>query len=87
MTNYIKANYNGSQLILTERTARLLNQYEPKGCPFPNYTLLDLLKDLVNMYSWKISTDTTATDFVEMLMKEEAHAAAYGQDIINILEG
>lgn len=86
MTNYIKVNYTGDKLVLLPHTAQLLSQFKPRDCPFPNYSLLDLLNDLVNMYSWKVSKDTEATEFVEMLMKEEAHAAAYGQDIINLLE-
>lgn len=86
MTNYIKVNYTGDQLILIPYTAELLSRFTPKGFPFPNYTLLDLLKDLVRMYSWKISKDTTATDFIEMLMQEDAHAVAYGKEIIDLLE-
>lgn len=86
MTNYIKVNYTGDQLILMPYTAEMLNSFAPKGCPFPNYTLLDLLKDLVQMYSWKISKDTTAADFIEMLMQEDAHAVAYGKEIIDLLE-
>lgn len=86
MTNYIKVNYTGDQLILTSYTAEMLNNFVPKGCPFPNYTLLDLLKDLVQMYSWKISKDTTAADFIEMLMQEDEHAVSYGKEIIDLLE-
>lgn len=85
MINYIKTNYTGDKLILLQSTAEMLNQFEPKGCPFPNYTYLSLVKDLVAMYSWRIDTDTSLIDFITMLMKCEAHAQAYGSDIINIL--
>lgn len=86
MINYIKKNYTGDKLILLKSTAEMLNNFEPKGCPFPNYTYLDLVKDLVYMYSWKIESDTSLIDFISMLMDEEAHAHAYGSDIISILE-
>ena len=86
MTNYIKVNRTGDQLILLSFTAEKLNSFTPEGCPFPNYTLLDLLKDLVQMYSWKISKDTTAADFIEMLMQEDVHAVSYGKEIIDLLE-
>lgn len=86
MTNYIKVNRTGDQLILMSYTAEKLSRITPEGCPFPNYTLLDLLKDLVQMYSWKISKDTTAADFIEMLMQEDAHAVSYGKEIIDLLE-
>lgn len=86
MTNYIKVNRTGDQLILLPHTAEKLNSLTPEGCPFPNYTLLNLLKDLVQMYSWKISKDTTVADFIEMLMQEDAHAVSYGKEIIDLLE-
>ena len=49
MRSYIKASYTGNQLILSRAAAEMLNTFEPKGCPFSNYTLLDLLKDLYEM--------------------------------------
>ena len=84
--NYIQKNYTGDKMIISRAVAEMLNSYTPKGCPFPNYTLLDLLKDMVRMYSWRVEKDTSLSDFVEMLMENEAHLQAYGADILSILD-
>lgn len=86
MRSYIKASYTGNQLILSRAAAEMLNTFEPKGCPFSNYTLLDLLKDLYEMYSWRIQQDMSVMDFIEMLKEFSDKAQAYGDEMILILK-
>lgn len=86
MRNYIKFNYTGHRLILSRAVAEMLENYVPKGCPFKDYTCLDLLKDTFEMYSWRVQEDMSVVDFIKMLMDYDAHMAAYGQDIIGIVE-
>ena len=86
MRSYIKANYTGNQLVLSRAAAEMLSAFEPKGCPFQNYTLLDLLKDLYGMYSWRIQQDTSIVDFIEMLKEFSHKAIVYGDEIILILK-
>lgn len=85
MRNYIKTNYTGDKLILSPAVAEMLNQFTPEGCPFRNYSLLDLLKDMFEMWSWTIDSDTSVVDFCKKISKCDAHMAAYGHDIINII--
>lgn len=54
MNNYIIYGYNGyynTHLSLTAATVEALKKATPAGCPFDNYTLFDLLMDLIKMYS------------------------------------
>lgn len=85
MNNYIKFNYTGHRLILSRAVAEMLESFTPKGCPFKDYTCLDLLKDSFEMYSWRVREDMSVVDFIKMLMDYDAHMAAYGQDIIGII--
>lgn len=88
MTNYIECSISrGATLNITKRAADILRQYTPKGCPFKDYTLLDLMCDLMS-YSWKITTKTMSlTEYIRMLQKENyVHAVAYGDSIIELIE-
>lgn len=86
MRNYIKFNYTGHRLILSRAVAEMLESFTPKGCPFKDYTCLDLLKDTFEMYSWRVQEDMSVVDFIKMLMDYDTHMVAYGQDIIGIVE-
>lgn len=85
----IKRNINGSiRASISIASSEKLNRYTPKGCPFSGYTLLDLLRDFISMYGWKISRGETMSMnvFIRLLQHEGyAHALAYGDDIIGLL--
>ena len=86
----IKRNIDGSiRASISMATAEKLNRYTPKGCPFNGYTLLDLLRDFISAYSWKIARgDTISVNaFIRILQHEGyAHALSYGDDIISLLK-
>lgn len=81
--NYIIHNYKEGKLVLTERTISNLRCVKPVGCPFIEYSLLDLLKDFVAMYSWKISGQRSIKEFISQLIDEGYEKAiVYGNAII-----
>lgn len=88
--NTIEHNINGSvRISISMATVENLSQYTPKGCPFDNYTLWDLLRDFVQAYSWKITRGTTMRikTFIERLQREGYDKAmTYGNDIIKLIE-
>lgn len=86
--NIVKIDFRGNgSCTLSGKTVEALSQYMPKGCPFKNYTLLDLLKDFVIMHSWKFPASLMSTsEFVEKCAKYDIKAEIYGKDMINLLE-
>lgn len=69
--------------------ASTLSSYAPRGCPFVDYTMLDLVKDLIIMYSWKVDRGVTMslTGFMKMLQEEGVtYAVVYGNAVIDIVE-
>lgn len=88
--NTISKNTSGIiKASISRDTAALLNRYTPKGCPFNDYTLLDLLRDFIQAYSWKITRGTTMSIrvFIKHLQCEGYDKAmTYGDDIINLIE-
>lgn len=85
----IKRNIDGSiSASISIVAAEKLSRYTPKDCPFNGYTLLDLLRDFISAYSWKIARGETMSMnvFIRLLQHEGyAHALAYGDDIIGLL--
>ena len=78
------------KISLSQQAAERLNRYTPKGCPHSDYTLLDLLRDFIQAYSWKIERGHTISlsDFIRQLQAENyAHAVIYGEDMMQIIEG
>ena len=88
MMNYIESSIaHGATLHMTRRAAEALKHYEPKNCPFKDYTLFDLVGDLM-CYSWRITDKIISlADYIRMLQKSNyAHAVVYGDDIIKLIE-
>ena len=86
--NIIERNYSGCySMRLSKETVKELNSYKPKGCPFNEYTLLDLLQDWFKAYSWELSDKiTTIENFIKMIQNNgESKALVYGNDMINII--
>ena len=86
--NIIERNYCGCySMKLNKAIATELNSYKPKGCPFNEYTLLDLLQDWFKAYSWELSDKiTTIENFIKMLQNNgESKALVYGNDMITII--
>ena len=88
--NTISRKISGSlSVTVSKQAAERLDSYKPKGCPHSNYTLLDLLRDFIQAYSWKITRGETMSlsDFIQLLQTENyAHAIVYGNDMIQLME-
>ena len=53
--NYIVVTSGGTvRATLTSRVEEILTEFKPKGCPFGNYSMLNLLQDWLGMYAWQL---------------------------------
>ena len=88
--NTISRKISGSlSVTISKQAAERLDSYKPKGCPHSDYTLLDLLRDFIQAYDWKITRGETMSlsDFIRLLQTENyAHALVYGNDMIQLME-
>ena len=88
--NAISRKISGSlSVTISKQAAERLDSYKPKGCPHSDYTLLDLLKDFIQAYDWKITRGQTLSlsDFIRLLQTENySHAVVYGETMMRIIE-
>ena len=88
--NTISRKISGSlSVTISKQTAERLDSYIPKGCPHSDYTLLDLLRDFISAYNWKIERGHTMSlsDFIRQLQAENyANAVIYGEAMMRIIE-
>lgn len=87
MNNYIESKHNKAILHIDKDKAEKLNSITPKGCPFENYTFLDLLKDYVYMYDWCVQGDISIIDFIKLISYKSFNAYIYGKTFIEVMEG
>lgn len=82
--NRIEIDFRGcGKLTLTRKAAETLKSYAPKGCPFSEYTLFDLLLDELEKYSWKFPCFSgTVPDFLALTKEFSAYSQAYADGII-----
>lgn len=69
-TNYIIVDYCGNAHISIDRKIKnLLESVKPKGCPFYDYNMFDLLSDWIKMYSWQLQRNKkiALTDFIKWI--------------------
>ena len=48
-----------------------------KGCPFKDYFAIDLLRDLIQMYSWRMERGRNYSISEFLTLCNDAHAEAY----------
>lgn len=86
--NTITRRINGIDASISNKAAERLSEYVPRGCPFKDYTLLDLLKNLVRMYGYHLEwyQTMTMTEFIWHLIGVDVHAKVYGEAMIQIIE-
>lgn len=85
--NYIMTRYNGrTDLVIAEEVIANLKANKPKGCPFYNYSMWDLLKDWIAMYSWQMPMNKPIKieEFVRTI-EGDGKVALYGEDMIYLL--
>ena len=88
MKNYIVVDFRGNTKVsITQKAMENLETFKPKGCPFEDYSMLDLLKDWVNMYSWQIANrnkQIPLADFIKSI-NGDGKVLLYGESMINLL--
>ena len=88
MENFIIVDFRGSTKVsITQKAMENLKSYRPNGCPFENYSMLDLLKDWVNMYSWQMvqrNKQIPLVDFIKNI-NGDGKVLLYGQTMIDLL--
>lgn len=88
MENCIVCNREKCSVNLDKKVVSILDSMTPKGCPFLDYTMLDLLFDLINMYSWKVPYgEMSITEYIRFLQNDsEIKSVVYGNVFIKVLE-
>lgn len=88
MKNFIIVDFIGNvKVSMTQKAIENLKSYKPKGCPFKNYSMLDLLKDWVNMYSWQIiqrNKQISLVDFIKNI-NGDGKVLLYSKIMIDLL--
>ena len=88
MKNYLVIGHNGKIHVSIEQKAMInLKSCRPEGCPFADYSMFDLLKDWINMYSWQIvqmNKQISLADFVKNI-NGDGKVLLYGQTMIDLL--
>ena len=88
MKNYLVIGHNGKiHVSIEQKTMDNLKSYRPEGCPFDGYSMFDLLKDWINMYSWQIvqmNKQIALSDFIKNI-NGDGKVVLYGQTMIDLL--
>lgn len=86
-TNYIIVDYCGNAHVsIDRRTKKLLEGVKPKGCPFYDYTMFNLLSDWIKMYSWQLQRNKKIplTDFIRWIRTDGKEI--YKESMISLFE-
>ena len=85
--NYIEVNCDGTvHMSISVKAKEDLEKFRPRGCSFSNYSMFDLLKDWVRMYSWQVDSNKQIplVDFVRKIRTDGKYI--YKNAIIQMLE-
>ena len=85
--NYIVVTSDGTvRATLTSRVKEVLTEFRPKGCPFGNYSMLNLLQDWLGMYSWQLPKNKPMS-LVECVERLDTDGTSiYKESIIRLIE-
>lgn len=89
MKNYVMIDYrNRTKGTIQSDIANILKRFEPRGCPFKDYTMLDLLIDWVQMYSWQLdrNREYSLTEFVNTI-HGDGKVIVYAPAMLELLAG
>lgn len=88
MENFIVVDFRGNTKVsITQKAVNNLKKFRPNGCPFENYSMLDLLKDWVNMYSWQMVQRNKQIPLAYFIknINGDGKVLLYGQTMIDLL--
>ncbi len=66
----------------------ILKRFKPRDCPFDGYTMLDLLTDWIQMYSWLLdrNREYSLTEFVNTI-HGDGKVTVYAPAMLELLAG
>lgn len=79
----IRRTHTGTSYRMTQLNYDILSTTTLKGCPFNNYYAIDLLNDLIKMYSWKITPGESLSIENFLNLCSCPHATAYRSIFVN----
>lgn len=85
--NYIIVGFNDvTKINIAKKTKEFLESVKPKGCPFNNYSMFDLLCDWIKMYYWQMERNVKIplAEFVRKVKTDGKFI--YKESLICILE-
>lgn len=85
--NYIVVTSGGTVCTtLTSMVKEILTEFKPKGCPFGNYSMLNLLQDWLGMYSWQLPKNKpmSVVECIERLDMDGT--SVYKKSMIRLIE-
>lgn len=85
--NYIIVDFNGTTHVsILTKTKESLERVKPKGCPFYDYSMFNLLNDWIQMYSWQMDRNKkiSLAEFVGKIRTDGKRV--YKDSMINILK-
>lgn len=85
--NYVTVDFNGTTHVsILTKTKEFLEKVKPKGCPFYDYSMFNLLDDWIRMYSWQMKKNKKIplAEFVREIRTDGKRI--YKDTLINILE-
>lgn len=85
--NYVVVTSGGTiRMTLTSSVKETLATYKPKGCPFGNYSMLNLLHDWLGMYSWQLPKNKPMS-LVECIKRLDTDGKSiYTESMIRLIE-
>lgn len=89
MKNFVMINYGDrTRGTIQSDIVNTLKRFKPRGCPFKDYTMFDLLTDWVQMYSWLLdrNREYSLTEFVNTIYSE-GKVTTYVPAMLELLAG
>lgn len=85
--NYVVVTSGGTvRTTLTSRVKEILIESKPKGCPFGNYSMLNLLQDWLGMYSWQLPKNKPMS-VIECIKRLDTDGKSiYKESMIRLIE-
>ena len=86
-SKYIMGDCNGTTHVsILTKTKEVLEKVKPKGCPFYDYSMFNLLNDWIQMYSWQMERNKKIplVEFVRKIRTDGKRI--YKDSMINILK-
>lgn len=75
--NFLSSYGKPAVMTMSKADHETLSHITLKGCPFKDYYALDLLKDLLQMYSWRLEKGREYNISEFLTLCSDTHAEAY----------